>query len=112
MIVLALLLLGIVVAVVFFFTAAGRTAQDKTLGQSGIAAQAKVLELTKTGVNRGPNMPLMHLKLEVSPPQGAPYTVEQDLGIHVADLPRFQPGAAVMVRIDPQDASRLVIEEK
>jgi hypothetical protein len=112
MITLALLLLGVVVVAVFLVAVAGRAARDRALVQTGIEAQAKVLEIAKTGVSRGPNLPLMHVKLEVRPPQRAPYMVELDLGIHVADLPRFQPGAVVAVRIDPQDPSRLAIVEK
>ena len=106
MIVVGLILLAAVAVAVFILARAGG---EKALEHSGVTARAKVLALAGTGVNRGPNMPLVRLRLEVSPPRGSTYVVEIERGIHVMDLPRYEPGSEVEVRIDPRDRSRLVL---
>lgn len=106
LIIVGLVLLAAVAVTVFIFARAGG---EKALEQSGVAARAKVLALARTGVNRGPNMPLVRFKLEVSPPRGSTYVVEIEQGIHVMDLPRYEPGSEVEVRIDPRDRDHLVL---
>jgi hypothetical protein len=106
LIIVGLILLTAVAVAVYFLARGGG---EKALEQSGVAARAKVLEIARTGVNRGPNTPLVRLRLEVSPPRGSTYLVEIEQGIHVMDLPRYEPGAEVAVRIDPRNPDHLVL---
>lgn len=82
----------------------------RELQASGIAASAEILSVWGTGMNLNDD-PVIGLKVRVLPPDGAPYeaTIPRSL-ISLVDLPQFQPGKLIPVRIDPKQPSRVAIE--
>jgi len=111
LLVVGVVVVGLLVAAAFLVPMFLSKSQDQELLTSGVAAQARVIELSKTGISRGPNTPLVRLKLDIQPPpgQGAPFQLELETGVSVVDLPQLQPGSMVAVRYDPRDRARLVI---
>jgi hypothetical protein len=84
----------------------GQKAQH--LMQSGRVGTATVSGVRQTGtfVN---NNPECELDLQVTVDGGAPYAVTHRQVLAMVALPGFQPGASVPVRVDPADASSLII---
>lgn len=111
MLILGVLVVGSLVAAAFLVPMFLSKARDQDLLASGVAARARVLELSDTGVSRGPSTPLVRLKLEVQPPpgEGAAFQVEFETGVSVVELPKLQPGSVVSVRYDPRDRAKVVI---
>ncbi len=111
MLILGVVIVGALVAAACVVPMFLSQSADQDLLKSGVVANARVLELSKTGVNRGPSTPLVRLKLEVQPPQGegSPFQVELEIGVSVVDLPKVQPGSVVAVRYDPRDHARVLI---
>jgi len=111
MLILGVLIVGSLVAAAFLVPMFLSKSQDQDLLASGVPANARVLELANTGVSRGPNTPLVRLKLEVQPPlgEGAPFQIELETGVSVVDLPKLQPGSVVAVRYDSRDHAKVVI---
>lgn len=86
-------------------------AEAKRLQESGLPATAKVLDLWDTGITVN-NDPVISLKVEVTRPDGSIYTVVIPKSlVSRLDVPRFQPGSLVSVRIDPQDANVVALDE-
>jgi hypothetical protein len=111
MLLLGVVLVGLLVAAAFLLPMLLSQSKNKDLLESGAIANARVLELSKTGISRGPNTPLVRLKLEVQPSQGQgpPFQVELEMGVSVVDLPKLQPGSVVAVRYDPRDHGNVLI---
>jgi hypothetical protein len=84
----------------------GQKAQH--LMQSGRVGSATISAVRQTGtfVN---NNPECEIDLQVSVDGGAPYAVTHRQVLAMVALPSFQPGATVPVRVDPSDASSLII---
>jgi hypothetical protein len=82
----------------------------RELQASGIAASAEILSVWGTGMNLNDD-PVIGLKVRVLPPDGPPYeaTIRRSL-ISLVDLPQFQPGKLIPVRIDPKQPSRVAID--
>jgi hypothetical protein len=82
----------------------------KELQRSGVAASARILEIWDTGITVNDD-PVIGMRVEVSPPDGPVYpaTIPKSL-ISRLDIPRFQPGATVSVRIDPKNPDRLALD--
>jgi hypothetical protein len=82
----------------------------------GIAAEAKILDIWDTRV-RVNDDPVVGFLLEVHPPDGKPYEARTKGPISIVHIPRFQPGAVVPIRFDPQnpaascDGARFAIPE-
>lgn len=76
--------------------------------QTGTLASATVLKLRDTGGRLNSN-PAIELQLEVQAPDGLVYAATTRAIISSVDLPRFQPGARISVRIDPADRSSVAI---
>jgi hypothetical protein len=78
------------------------------LMQSGRVGSGTISAVRQTGtfVN---NNPECEIDLQVSVDGGAPYAVTHRQVLAMVALPSFQPGAAVPVRVDPNDASSLII---
>ena len=78
------------------------------LMQAGRVGSATISTVRQTGtfVN---NNPECEIDLQVSIDGGAPYAVTHRQVLAMVALPSFQPGASVPVRVDPNDASSLII---
>lgn len=75
---------------------------------SGIEATAQVIDMTDTG-NRYNKNPEVRLTLEVQPTTGDPYQVVLRTVISVVELAKYQPGATVSVKYDPEDRSAVAL---
>lgn len=82
--------------------------QDTAVLQNGEAARATILDLDDTGatVNENPVIKL-HLLVEVS--NRPAYTVSKTMLISRLQIPPFQPGQALNVRIDPKNPNNVAI---
>ena len=86
-------------------------ADAKRLQQSGLPATAKILELWDTGITVNDD-PVISLRVEVTRPDGSVYTVVIPKSlVSRLDVPRFQPGSIVSVRIDPQNDQLVALDE-
>lgn len=86
-------------------------ADSKELQQSGIAAEAAIVRIWDTGITVNDD-PVIGMEVEVYPAEGEPWraTIPKSL-ISRLDIPQFQPGQTVHVRFDPQDRSRVGLDE-
>jgi hypothetical protein len=82
---------------------------DRTVLEQGIAAKAKIISVQQTSmlVNYQPQA---IFQLEVYPPNGAPYQVTTKAVISMVNIPQYQPGAEISVKIHPTDLTRVEID--
>ena len=85
-------------------------AAAKDLQAGGTAAEAEILALWDTGITLNQD-PVIGLKVRVRPTDRPPYeaTIAKSL-VSRLDVPRFQPGNVIPVRVDPKDPSRVAID--
>lgn len=85
-------------------------AAARELQATGVAAEAEILSLWDTGITVN-NDPVIGLKVRVRPKDGEPYeaTIAKSL-VSRLDVPRFQPGRVIPVRVDPHDPARVAVD--
>lgn len=88
--------------------------EARLLRQTGTPAWATILRLWDTGITVNDD-PVVGMEVEVrpSPPtEGAPFraVIPKSL-ISRLDVPRVQPGETVAVRYDPNDRSRVALDD-
>jgi hypothetical protein len=86
-------------------------ATARELQASGIAAEAEILSIWETGIKVN-DEPVIGLKVTVKPPDGRPAyeaTIPKSL-VRFVDIPQFQPGKVIAVRIDPKNPSIVAID--
>ncbi|HEV8581086.1 MAG TPA: DUF3592 domain-containing protein [Thermoanaerobaculia bacterium] len=85
-------------------------AEARRLQETGQAATARILEIWDTGITVNDD-PVIGMRVEVDRTDGTAYsaTIPKSL-ISRLDIPRFQPGATVSVRIDPQDPGLVALD--
>ena len=85
-------------------------AETRRLQASGVAASARIVEIWDTGITVNQD-PVIGMKVEVTRVDGSTYsaTIPKSL-ISRLDVPRFQPGSVVDVRIDPQDPAKVGLD--
>ena len=103
-------IVGVVIVIVlpFLFMAWWALSPTEQARREGAAATARVLRVKDTG-NRFNDNPQVSLLLEVQPEQGEPWNVQVREVISVVELPRYQEGAVLDVRVHPDDRSIVVI---
>ena len=77
------------------------------LAQNGIPAQARIVSMRPTGAMINYN-PQVQASLEVQGPSG-PYLVHTLAVISQMYIPQFQPGATVMIRVNPQNPQDVAV---
>ncbi len=84
--------------------------EARELQRIGQPAAAIVLEVWDTGITRNKD-PVIGLRVEVHPAQGEPYqaTIEKSVVSRV-DIPQFQPGSRLAVRVDPANPARVGLD--
>ncbi len=88
---------------------------NKTVGpnrgvlQNGLPAQAKIVGVQQTGVMLN-NQPQILFDLEVQPPGGTPYRAQTKAIIPMVNIPQFQQGVEVPVKIHPSDPTQVVMD--
>jgi hypothetical protein len=85
-------------------------AQTRALLASGESAEATILNMWDTGMTINDN-PRVGLLLEVRPPGRAPFQVEMKRTISRLQISLYQPGTVVQVRYDPNDTTKVAIEQ-
>lgn len=84
--------------------------EAKRLQEAGVPGTARILKLWDTGITVNDD-PVIGLEVEVAREDGSVYTatIPKTL-ISRLDVPQFQPGLPVSVRIDPQDPSLVAVD--
>jgi hypothetical protein len=72
-------------------------------------AQAKIVGVRQTGVMLN-NQPQILFDLEVQPPGSAPYRAQTKAIIPMVNIPQFQPGVEIPVKIHPTDPTQVVMD--
>lgn len=87
-------------------TGISATREVQAVGES---AQATILQIVDTGMTIN-NDPVVDLVLEVRRRDQSSYQARTRTPISRLDVPRFQPGAVVPVRVDPRDPDRVAVD--
>ena len=106
------ILLGLVITAVVLFVVFRmiRSMQpNRSILQNGIPAQATIRQVWQTGTFINEN-PQVGMQLEVRPPGGAPYVTQVNVVVPLINIPQFQPGTVVPVKISPTDASKVELD--
>jgi hypothetical protein len=84
--------------------------EAKRLREAGTPATARILKIWDTGITVNDD-PVIGMEVEVSREDSSVYTatIPKSL-ISRLDIPQFQPGMPVSVRIDPQDPAKMAID--
>jgi hypothetical protein len=82
---------------------------NRQILQTGIPAQATIRQVWQTGTYINMN-PQVGMQLEVRPPNGAPYVAQVTAVVPMINIPQFQPGTVVPVKISPTDPSRVELD--
>ncbi|MCK4593462.1 hypothetical protein KAU45_03090 [bacterium] len=89
------------------------TKESKRIARFGRPAEAVVLaigENSEGGVVTINDQPLLNLQLEVHDGATPPYVVSFDTIIPRAAVPRFQPGAVIPIKIDPENPQKVIVD--
>lgn len=93
---------------------AGGSPRERRIRKYGRLARATVVAMGENsggGVVTINDQPYLNLVVRVEEGPGAPYEASFDLIIPRAAVPQLQPGAAVMVKVDPRDPRKVVLSE-
>lgn len=82
--------------------------RDHLLQANGVPAKATVLVITDTRSRVNGN-PVVDLQLRVTGEGGQTYEASLRTAISPVDLPRYQPGLTVDLRVDREDRQRVVL---
>jgi len=83
---------------------------NRELLARGTSAPAKVLQLAPSGIMVNGNNPYATLTLEVQPGNRPPFMAQAQGVIAEQSVAKFQPGALITVKYDPNDITKVVIE--
>ncbi len=84
--------------------------QREQLLKNGVPARAEIVSLDPTGSWYN-NQPQVDVRVRVLPEDGEPFEATATMIINPVYMPQFQPGNTVQVRYDPEDRSKVAIEE-
>ena len=99
-----ILLAIVAIVVVLFWRKVSRdVAKMEARIEGATPAQAKVVAVGRSHTQRNQGNVVVHLRLEVRPPQGEPYQVRTVWEVDPASIPKVQEGQQVAVRIDQED---------
>jgi hypothetical protein len=82
---------------------------DTSILKNGIPAKARIVSVQQTGVMVN-YQPQIAFQLEVQPPGDAPYQAQTKAVIPLVNIPQFQPGVEVPVKIHPTDPTKVVLD--
>jgi hypothetical protein len=101
-------LIPVAVMVIIFVVIAKKRKARNRLMQSGVSAQAKILQIWQTGmmVNNNPQVGML---LEVHREGQEPYQAQMTQVVSMIRLPSIQPGNVLEVRIDPEDPAKMIL---
>jgi len=93
---------------------AKKEAAVRMLRSSGLAADAEIIGIEKTGTNItvGNDEQLgVLLELKINPQGGKQYIASAEHYVSIIDIPRFQPGCTIQVKINPADIMDVAVDE-
>jgi hypothetical protein len=76
---------------------------------TGIPASAIIRQVWQTGTFVNYN-PQVGLQLEVQPPTGSPYMAQVNVVVPLVNIPQFQPGITLPVKISRTDPSKVELD--
>ncbi|MEP7357111.1 MAG: hypothetical protein ABI847_07715 [Anaerolineales bacterium] len=82
---------------------------NRDILKNGIPAQAIIRQVWQTGTFVNMN-PQVGLQLEVHPPTGTPYMAQVNIVVPMVNIPQFQPGVTMPVKISPTDPSKVELD--
>jgi hypothetical protein len=82
--------------------------RDGRILRDGTPAKARVVAIKPTGSSYNDDQE-MRLELEVQPEGREPYRARVEAYLHPVHFPRYQPGAEVDVRFDPEKPSHVAL---
>ncbi len=90
-------------------------AEAARLQAEGVPGMAKLIQardagITMTGMGSGMDSPVADLDLEVTLPGSEPFRATVRAAVPRLQVARLAPGAALPVRVDPLDHSKLVVD--
>ncbi len=100
--------LTIAIIVIVFRKVGAMSAPNRELLATGESAQATIVNLWDTGTTVNDN-PLVGLLLEVRPTSRPPYQVKTSLLISRLQIPQYQPGRVLAVKVDPKNPEKVAI---
>lgn len=110
-------IIALLVALIFFVLLLVFLGQDalrwfrtRRVARTGVEATARILDLRDTG-NRFNGMPELAIRLEVTPPSGAPFEAELRRVVGLAELERFARGRMLRVRFDPASPQTVALPD-
>jgi hypothetical protein len=83
------------------------TKGDKVMQEQGIKGEATILNIWDTGVRFG-NAYQMGMQVEVRVPGREPYQTQTRASVPIVNIPQFQPGAVIPVKVHPTDPSKVL----
>lgn len=92
----------------FFNGLAAEQQKTAMLIASGIAGQARIDQITDTGMTVNEN-PQVQFELTITIPDRDPYAAELTQVVSRIAIGSFQPGATLAVRVSPEDPQTLMI---
>lgn len=104
----------VIMAMVLFvtwkiFSSVGATGKERNrLMREGVAAQATIMNIWETGLYVN-NRPMIGILLEVISQDGRRFQAETKMIISQLQIPQFQPGTRVAVKVDPTDFTKIAI---
>ncbi len=105
-------LLLTVVIIFFVFRAvrkvSGNSKDAQRILQTGIPAQARILQVSQTGMYVN-NNPVADLILEVQIQGQAPYQTQLRQLVSMFNLSQFQVGSVLAVKVDPSNPANVVL---
>jgi hypothetical protein len=106
----AILLLTVLLAGCAIADRMSGVSEAKRLQETGTPATAHILKIWDTGITVNDD-PVIGLEVEIAREDGSLYTatIPKSL-VSRLDIPQFQPGLPVSVRIDPQDPAKVAID--
>jgi hypothetical protein len=81
----------------------------KALHTTGVPARARIVKISDSGMTINED-PVVDFVLEIRRDDGSTYQATTRAPISRLDVPRFQPGAEVPIRIDPGNPAHVAID--
>ena len=82
---------------------------NRDILKNGIPARAIIRQVWQTGTFVNMN-PQVGLQLKVQPPTGSPYMAQVNIVVPMVNIPQFQPGITLPVKISPTDPSKVELD--
>jgi hypothetical protein len=101
---------GSIIGLTFFVISRALRPNQYILDQ-GLPGEATILSIKGNGVRMGARYGC-RLQLEVRLPGHPAYEARARALINIADLPRYQKGESVAVRVHPEDRSKVELDTK